>query len=250
MSVFGEYAQFYDTLYRDKDYAAEVAYLEAIFARWGGGQIHSVLDLGCGTGSHALPLAERGYAVTGVDQSAAMLAQARAKLGDRARFEQGDLRSVDLGQTFDAVVSMFAVFGYMISNEDLAAAFQTARRHTRKGGLFFFDAWFGPAVLAERPSDRYKIFDTGGERVIRFVHPELDVLRHVVEVNYKVLRLAGATVVAEVDEVHPMRYLFPQEVAYYLQQAGFAVKHLGTFLHLDGGLDPRDWNLAVVAEAV
>ena len=46
------------------------------------------------------------------------------------------------------------------------------------GGLFVFDAWFGPAVLTERPADRYRIVEADGERIVRFAHPELDLLQH------------------------------------------------------------------------
>ena len=52
--VFDRYARFYDVLYRDKDYAAECRYLERIFDRHSPRRVRSVLDLGCGTGGHAL----------------------------------------------------------------------------------------------------------------------------------------------------------------------------------------------------
>ena len=79
MSVFAPgYANWYDTLYQDKDYAGECDFLESLFAHRGvPGK--SILDLGCGTGNHAVLLAQRGYKVTAVDRSAAMLQTARAK---------------------------------------------------------------------------------------------------------------------------------------------------------------------------
>jgi SAM-dependent methyltransferase len=207
-----------------------------------------------------LPLAQRGYHVMGVDRSEKMLAAAREKaaIGDQRRaasagsvvLHQADIRDLDLGQTFDAVISMFAVISYMTSNDDLISAFRTARRHLQPGGLFIFDAWSGLAVLTERPQDRYKIVEANGERIIRFVHPELKLLQHVVDVNYKVLRLRGERIVDEVDEMHPMRFLFPQEVTYYLTTAGFAVERICPFLRLDEELTERGWELAVVAEVV
>jgi SAM-dependent methyltransferase len=138
----------------------------------------------------------------------------------------------------------------MTTNEDLLAAFKTARRHLKPGGVFVFDAWSGLAVLAERPSDRYRIVDRGDERIIRFVRPELDVLRHTVDVHYKVLHLRGDRLAEEVDEVHTVRYLFPQELAYYLGEAGLKTRRLCPFTRLEDELGERDWNLAVVAEAV
>ena len=71
------YAEHYDLFYQHKDYEAGCSFVEAIFQRFAGQPVRSILDLGCGTGGHALRLAQRGYAVTGVDRSAAMLAEAR-----------------------------------------------------------------------------------------------------------------------------------------------------------------------------
>jgi SAM-dependent methyltransferase len=256
-AVFGPgYADCYDHFYADKDYAAECDFLEEVFRRYAIKPVHTILDLGCGTGGHALILSQRGYQVTGVDRSEEMLAiaQARAvatlKRPNVPTFQHGDIRAFDLGRTFDALIAMFAVISYQTSNEDLLAAFRAARRHLQPGGLFFFDAWFGPAVLMVRPADRYKVIEENGMRMIRFAHPELDLLRQTVSVHYQVLRLQDGRVVEETDEVHPMRFFFPQEILYYLGEAGFVVRRLCPFLRLDEDISEREWNLAVVVEAV
>jgi len=248
------YASAYDALYQNKDYEAECDFLERIFARYAQAPIRTILDLGCGTGGHALPLAEKGCTVTGVDRSETMLAKARCETKDMAQdaescnFVQGDIRTLDLGCTFDAVIAMFAVISYQTTNEDLVATFRTARRHLKLGGLFVFDGWFGPAVLTQRPTDRYKIVEADGERIIRFASAVLDVLGHTVQVNYKIIRLRNAQVVNEVDESHLMRFLFPQEIAYYLAEGGFKLLKLCPFMELNRQPTEQDWNVMVVAE--
>jgi len=120
MPVFGSYAQFYDALYQDKDYEAECDFLEAIFKQHAKGSINNILDLGCGTGSHIIPLAQQGYLVTGVDQSENMLSAAQIKANARCStinkpaFHQADIWDFNLHQSFDAVISMFAVISYSI----------------------------------------------------------------------------------------------------------------------------------------
>jgi len=254
MNIFADYAKFYDLLYGEKDYKIECDFLEKIFACYAHSQIQTILDLGCGTGGHAFPLAQKGYHVTGVDCSKEMLETAAAKSSfleesQKPTFLLRDVRELNLGKKFDAVIAMFSVISYMITNEDLIAAFHAARRHLQAGGLFFFDAWFGPAVLSERPSNRCKIIESDNERIIRFVHSELNVLNHRVSVHYRLLRLCGDRIMDEVYEVHPMRFLFSQEVIYYLNQAGFQVRKLCPFLRLDDVLSERDWNMAVIATA-
>ena len=142
MNVFGDYANYYDTLYREKDYEKDCDFLEQILEELSSEPISRILDLGCGTGGHALPLARRGYDVTGVDRSEQMLAIARAKAVQAnlsVEFRQGDIRNLELGQTFDAVISMFAVMSYQTTNDDIMSAFHTAKRHLEPGGLFVFD---------------------------------------------------------------------------------------------------------------
>ena len=132
--MFDRYAQFYDTLYAEKDYEAECDYLTALFAAWHGGPVQTVLDLGCGTGGHALPLARRGYQVTGVDRSATMLENARAKAGIApVEFLLGDVRTVDLNRTFDAAV---ATFLFCTLPDDLqVAGMRELGRVVKPGGI-------------------------------------------------------------------------------------------------------------------
>lgn len=76
MSIFGDYARYYNLLYQDKEYAAETEFILECLTRYGG-MPATLLDLGCGTGRHALEMARRGVCVTGVDMSATMLEMGR-----------------------------------------------------------------------------------------------------------------------------------------------------------------------------
>jgi SAM-dependent methyltransferase len=250
--VFGGYASYYDIFYAQKDYALECQFVLDLLKSLSAQEIHSILDLGCGTGGHVLPLARRGYEMTGVDLSGAMIEQARSKSAEAnlaADFHLGDIRSVDLGRTFDAVISMFAVMGYQISNGDFFSAMRVARKHLESGGLFVFDAWFGPAVLRERPETRVREIPDGAERILRVAAPELNPLANTVTVHYTVLRLAGDRVLDETHESHPMRFLFAPEVAFFAEQTGFEVLKLCPFLEPDREPNDRDWNVTWVLRA-
>ena len=239
--VFGDgYAAAYDLLYRDKDYEAECDLLEELFGRYAGRAVASVLDLGCGTGRHAVALARRGYEVVGVDRSAAMLAEARGRAATTdSAFHVGDVRDADLGRRFDAVVMLFAVLGYQTSNADALAALRTVRRHLVDGGLVFFDVWYGPAVLAQGPSARE--LTVGAMR--RRSSSRLDVSRQICSVAFELHRPDGDVV----RETHDMRFFFPLELELLLDVAELELLRIGSFPDFERDPDETTWSVLVAA---
>lgn len=253
--IFQAYANVYDSLYSDKDYEAECAFLENIFQRFGSDERESVLDLGCGTGGHAIPLARRGYKVFGIDRSARMLTIARqkindAELSDEVQFEVANIQNFKLNKTFDIVISMFAVLSYQISNDELLSTINAARRHVKPGGLFVCDFWYGPAVLSQRPEERVKSVWDGNDRIIRIVKPEIDTQKNVVNVNYDIIRLSGERLVEEIRESHSMRFIFKPEIEFYLNQAGFSLVHFCPFADLEKEVNEATWNVVTISRAI
>jgi SAM-dependent methyltransferase len=251
--VFGAaYAGIYDAMYAEKDYKRECDEIVDAFGRFGDGAVRTVLDLGCGTGNHALLLAARGYGVTGVDLSCEMLTIAREK-ADRAGtdvcFIGGDVRYVDARGPYDAALLMFAVLGYQHGNADVRATFANTRRHLRPGGLLIFDAWYGPGVLAEPPSDRTRIVETMRGAVVRKASSEMDARRHLCSVRYELTPRDGCDAPPAV-EAHTVRYFFPMELEMYLESCGFRLLRMGDATALERDPDERTWNVHVVAQAV
>jgi SAM-dependent methyltransferase len=249
-AVFQDYGEYYDTFYSDKAYEEECDFVDEILKRYSRGPVKSLLDAGCGTGGHAIPLVRRGYELTGLDASEVMIRQARAK-AEKARvsiaFHVLDIRDFSLGKAFDACTSLFAVFGYLTRTADVLAAMACIRRHLGPDSVFTFDFWNGLAVLRDLPSVRVKAVEKEGKRVIRTVHPELDAFHHLCRSNYHVLVTQGPSVIGEFRETHIVRYFFPQEVTHYLEDAGFEVLKLCPFLRLDETVDEKEWNVTAVA---
>jgi SAM-dependent methyltransferase len=254
MTMFGEtYARLYDEFHTHKDYASECDLIERAWGRFGRDPITRVLDLGCGTGGHALVLAQRGYTVTGVDQSAAMVRIAAAKAADAGlttTWIVGDLRAVDAGGGFDAALVMYSTLGYMLENDDVLSALRNVRRHLRPGGLLMLDVWYGPAVLTIKPSDRVSVVETTQGRMIRTATAELDARHHRCTVHYHLWHLAGDRVAAEDAEQHVVRYFFPLELELMLTQSGFALAALTAFPDLDHAPHEGSWNAFGVAHGI
>jgi SAM-dependent methyltransferase len=249
------YANTYDIVYRDKDYAREVEAIGRLFERYKTGTMKSVLDLGCGTGRHAILLARSDLDVVGVDQSDAMLEHARklaqeSKPGNSLKFIKGDVRDFDAGNTFDAALMMFNVLGYMTSNDDLLAALRSVRRHVRDGGLFVFDIWYGPAVAAHPPTDRIKEFKRPAGDMIRLATGKLYPQENRYDVSIRLITIDNNAVKGDTVESHPVRYFFPLEIDLALRQAGFRMTAIQQFPNVDERPDMNTWPAVVVAVAV
>jgi len=238
-AVFADYARYYDLLYRDKDYAAEAEYVTSLIRKFHP-SARSILELGSGTGIHASLLAEKGYEVTGIDLSLDMVNIARSNveatlqpstLNLQPIFLEGDIRDIRLKKRFDAVIALFHVISYQTTNEDVTAAFETARQHLNSGGIFIFDVWYGPAVLTVRPSVRIKRVADDQTEVTRLAEPVLYPNENQVDVHYHVfVRDLATQAVVELKETHAMRYFFKLEIERIADKAGFQCLHVEEWL--------------------
>ena len=227
MSVFAISAAYYDEIYQTKDYAAEVDYVSALIrAHLPGAQ--SILDLGCGTGKHALLLAQSGYQVVGVDRSSEMLERAQAArsksstaIQSRLQFLKSDICECRLETQFDVVVALFHVMSYQVSNHSFSSAIATAAAHLRQGGVFLFDCWYGPGVWSDPPVSRVKRIEQGLHHIVRIAEPKIHVHENTVDIDYHFITIDTATPsYSDFRETHRMRYFFQPEVYMALEQHG------------------------------
>ncbi|MBE3557692.1 MAG: class I SAM-dependent methyltransferase [Ktedonobacteraceae bacterium] len=110
----------------------------------------AILDLCCGTGRHALPLAERGYAVTGQDLNNEFLQQIRQKAEEQGlsiRLVHSDMRIIPFEQEFDAIINIFTSFGYLENEEEDQQVLLQVQKALRPGGLFLLETVYQPRVL-------------------------------------------------------------------------------------------------------
>jgi SAM-dependent methyltransferase len=117
--------------------ASRISFYAAL-AKLGG----SALELGCGTGLVALPMAGRGIRVTGVDLSAPMLNHARAmarREGLEVDWVQADARDLALGHRFDLVFMAGHAFQAFLTRVDQDRLLACVTRHLAAGGVFAFD---------------------------------------------------------------------------------------------------------------
>ena len=110
----------------------------------------AVLDLCCGPGRWAIPLAKRGFRVTGVDRTKCLLEQARARTrAARVQIEwvQQDMRDFLRPAAFDLVLSMLTSFGYFDRKDEDLAVLERMLTNLRPGGTCLIDL-MGKEILA------------------------------------------------------------------------------------------------------
>lgn len=125
----------------------------------------AALEFGVGTGRVALPLAQRGVRVHGIDLSAAMIAKLREKSGaERVSTTIGDFATTRVEGTFSLVYLVFNTIGNLTTQDDQVACFKNAAEHLEAGGCFVIEVGT-PELQRLAPGERFYPFDVSEEHL-------------------------------------------------------------------------------------
>lgn len=230
-----DYLYFYgDTLAPERS-AREVALIRTLLDLRPG---HEVLDLACGHGRIAVPMAELGMRVTGLDRSEGFLAlarQAAAERGLAVEFVRGDMRRLPWRDRFDAIYNVFTSFGYFPDEENEQVLEQVARA-LKPGGRFLLETQHRDFLL--RHMVPYSVIERGDDFMID-AH-SFDPARGRIYTRRTVIR--GGTVRRARFFV---RLYTPPEIAALLRRAGMEV--VGFYDETGAPLGPDSRRMVVVA---
>lgn len=148
-SSYDAWAEYYDLIHRGLPGETEFYVGQAV--KRGG----PTLELGCGTGRLALPMAMSGVDVTGLDNSKPMLARCRAKkrrlgrLTGRLTLVHGDMRDFHLDRRFDLVVMAYRTIMHLHTPAEQVSCLKSACAHLNPEGLLILNTWVPrPSALA------------------------------------------------------------------------------------------------------
>lgn len=247
MSFEHKYSEYYDLFYKKKDYEAEARFVLQL-AEIVGVKPCTILDLGCGTGRHAIEWARLGIEVRGIEGSESMYHQAATRIPkeyeDLISFSLVDLRKFEIDKCYDIVTAMFAVLGYIGDEADLIDLFKRIYDALRPGGLFVCDTWNGAAVFREGPGDRMTVFDLPEGRLYRFASSRMIPHEQICVVHYTLVDTANSPGVYEED--HSMRFFSTGEMRLLAKASGMELVRACPFMQKDRELTLSDWNASWV----
>lgn len=141
MPGYTHLAVLYDQLMEDAPYDQWVKWIADNIRDYRPGS-KEVADVGCGTGTIAIALAEKDYQLTGVDLSADMLTMAVDKsLQHKVKIDwvEQDMTKLDLGRTYDVITCLCDALNYITDEQALKKAFMCMNNHLNPDGLLLFD---------------------------------------------------------------------------------------------------------------
>ncbi len=173
---FKEYAKYYDFFNSEKDYKSECFYVDSIIKRFNL-RTKTILDIGCGTGLHDFELANLDYDVTGIDISKEMIEIAKIeaiKKNKKVDFYVDSDQAYIASHKFDAIISLFHVISYQVTDSKLSKLFEVANNNLKSGGLFIFDYWYTPAVEFLELEKREKTVTVDGKNYTKLSDPKTE----------------------------------------------------------------------------
>lgn len=234
MAEFDAWADYYDLIHQGLPGEAEFYVGQAV--RIGG----PALEIGCGTGRVAIPMAMSGVDVTGLDVSAAMLDVCRDKLRAAGPVPgsldlvQADMRAFDLGRTFAFIAMPYRTFMHCLTPEDQRACLGAVARHLAPDGVFILNVWAArPSLIAPhvgagaagmRLSGIYPL-DDEGHRLAHFCASRYTESRQELAEDHLLHLLAPDGAVEHTQYLSLVRaWLTPREMEHLVLACGFSVE--------------------------
>jgi ubiquinone/menaquinone biosynthesis C-methylase UbiE len=250
-SYAGRHAELYDLFYAEKPYREEVAFVNACLQTYGDG-VKNVLELACGTGTHALLLEKFGYEITATDYSADMLRQAQKKR--KEAHSQVDFRLQNMlelevpKQPWDAVLCLFDSIGYVATNEAIMKVLSGVNRQLRPGGVFIFEFWHAGAMLRYFDPIHVRRFQTPTGEIERISETSIDCKESLCHVLYTINEINMDGTTQKTTETQINRFFLVQEMRLLLQLAKLSPLKWFAGYREDEQIDQSTWHILGVAQ--
>ncbi len=242
--MYTDFASVYDRLMQDVPYKTWAQYYAGLLLQSGIRPGARCVECACGTGSLTIPLAQLGYAMTGVDQSREMLNLAQQKTGRSGvmiPFVRQDMRSLSVPRPVDAVLATCDGVNYLTGPGDAAAFFRAAHACLKPDGILAFDvstphklsSVLGSQDFISSGSDLFYAWQGQYEEQDRLLRIHLDIFVRLPDGDYR-----------RIEEDQCQRAHTADELTAWLRQAGFSrIDLFGDQVYTNPAPDALRWHL-------
>lgn len=253
MSVFSEFAKFYDLVHQDKDYEKESFYVDSLIRKYKP-ETKTILDIGCGTGNYSFAMQTLGYEVKGIDASPQMVAIAQEKPEEEekkkskpsfcvARMEEykSDLKS-------DAVICLFYSLCYQTTDDLIRQSLRCFKEQLHKNGILVFDFWHKNGVLSQGPKLKIQRYRAKNLEITKLAEPSVDTSVDCVGIDYTFFVENEDGDISKFTEYHKVRYLHKELLIKLLKELNFKVELIEGWM-TNQSLKENDWAGIIVARS-
>lgn len=216
----------YEALYTGKSYQHEIALVEKVIERrLGKWRVHDktqpprrLLEIGCGPGLRLAVLKQwhGKYEPEGLDRDPEMLKLASRRVAG-IPLHQGDMRDFDLDRSYDAVLCLFGVIGYMKDQAEMTTALKRMHKHLVPGGVLLLEPWLSPDTV-EHGHVRADTAERAGMEVSRMNFTRVEGNKALINIHYLIGDQSG---VRHSEETRTMSLFTEEEYRGALRDAGF-----------------------------
>jgi len=193
-----------------------------------------MLELGSGTGNHAVYFSRLKYEIDGIDLSEQMIDISNSKNIPNAKFFVGDISNFQFDENYDVCISLFHVISYITDLNELIKVFNNIFSSLKPGGIFIFDCWNKPAVIKDPPSIRKTFFENELLKIERIAFPVNDFINSITKIVFELNILDKKSNTKHFEtETHKMRFFSEEEINYVSKKSKFKVLNCYNWLDIN-----------------
>lgn len=245
---FGErdiFYEYYDIIYKDKDYSAETELVFNLYSKYGKGVPKKVIEIGSGTGNHTRNLASRETNLLALDVDPRMVKIAQDKIR-KEKLKNVEILNKRIEEVKDAnadlIVALFNVVTYIDNTQNLESFMKGVSENLKPNGIFVFDCWNGSAALLDPPKSRKTTIKNDSETIENNLISQTDFFNQVTTLNYN-LKVTNGKKVRSGRFSFSQTLWMPRELISAVKKAGLEILLSSPFMEPSKPATEKDWKI-------
>jgi len=238
---------YYDLLFGKKNYPQEAKNCIRLYHRHSNLPLHSMIEIGCGTGNHTREFAKTIPEITALDIDKQMLALAKNKLVTKNKNVTFKLSRIEqVNDKVPLIVALFNVINYLEDFQKLDMFLKGVSKNLQTGGVFIFDAWNGIAAIRSLPRVKMTKLRMKNIKIHSKLTPIIDLIKQKAVINYEIGEFQGHTCLRKVSFQFLHRLWTPYEITEYAKKYKLHTVKITPVNALNKNAGSDDWKIIYI----